>query len=60
MRSRRYTILGYLVWHGGRWYLRRRLRMPLARPARGARAVRWLLVLGAVGVAVVAARRLAG
>jgi len=25
----RYTLLGYVVWHGGKWYLRRRL--PSAR-----------------------------
>ncbi|HTA11993.1 MAG TPA: hypothetical protein VK765_01130 [Solirubrobacteraceae bacterium] len=25
MNANRYTILGYAVWHGGKWYLRRRL-----------------------------------
>jgi hypothetical protein len=29
VNSTRYTILGYVVWHGGKWYLRRRL--PSAR-----------------------------
>ena len=29
VNSTRYTILGYAVWHGGKWYLRRRL--PSAR-----------------------------
>jgi hypothetical protein len=25
MSSKGYTILGYVVWHGGKWYVRRRL-----------------------------------
>ncbi|HEY1456906.1 MAG TPA: hypothetical protein VGF15_00180 [Solirubrobacteraceae bacterium] len=33
MNSTRYKILGYTVWHGGRWYLRRRYlsRLPSRR-----------------------------
>jgi len=37
--SNRYTLLGYLVWAAGKWYLRRRL------PSRRK------LTLGALGVA---------
>ena len=28
MSANGYKILGYLVWHGGKWYLRRRLPSP--------------------------------
>jgi len=28
VNGNRYTLLGYVVWHGGKWYLRRRLPAP--------------------------------
>jgi hypothetical protein len=28
--AKRYSLLGYAVWHGGKWYLRRRLPSPRA------------------------------
>jgi hypothetical protein len=38
MHSNRYKLLGYAVWHGGKWYLRRRLpsRRKLALAGAGA------------------------
>jgi len=54
MNGNGYKILGYVVWHGGKWYLRRRL--PSAR-ASGAAAV---ATLSAVAAAVLVARRIAG
>ncbi len=49
-----YKILGYLVWHAGKWYVRERL--PSARmTAAGA----LLTVAGIAGAALIA-RRLAG
>ncbi|HEV3046730.1 MAG TPA: hypothetical protein VGY13_05155 [Solirubrobacteraceae bacterium] len=47
MHSNRYRLLGYAVWHGGRWYLRRRL------PSRRK------LVLGASGALLASAGALA-
>ncbi len=44
-----YKLLGFAVWRGGRWYLRRRIR-----------GVRAKLAVGAVGAAVVAGLVLAG
>jgi hypothetical protein len=54
MQSNRYSILGYAVWHGGKWYLRRRLpsRRRLALAGAGA------LLCG--GAALVLARRVSG
>jgi hypothetical protein len=49
----RYKLLGFAVWQGARWYVRRRIRslVPSRRVATGA------LVVGVVGtVALVAAR----
>jgi hypothetical protein len=51
-----YKLLGYLVWQGGRWYLRRRLpgvpvRVAVATAAGG------LLIAGGLAVAQ---RRAAG
>ncbi len=47
-----YKLLGYAVWRGGKWYLRRRL--PSARTA----AVAGVAGLSALAVAVLLARRL--
>jgi hypothetical protein len=49
-----YKLLGFVVWHGAQWYVRRRMRhlIPSRRVASAA------IVLGAVSVgALVAARR---
>jgi hypothetical protein len=43
MKANGYRLLGFAVWQGGKWYLRRRL--PLRR----------LLVLGALGTGAVLA-----
>jgi hypothetical protein len=40
MSSRGYRLLGYAVWHGGRWYVRRRLP-----------SVRKIAISGLAGVA---------
>jgi hypothetical protein len=40
-----YKLLGYAVWNGGKWYMRRRF---------GMRASRKAMVLGVVGVGAVA------
>ena len=40
-----YKILGFVVWNGGKWYLRRRFGMLASRKA---------LAVGVVGVAVAA------
>jgi hypothetical protein len=53
MNGNGYKIFGYVVWHAGKWYLRRRL--PSAR-ASGAAAV---VTLSAVAAAVLIARRIA-
>jgi hypothetical protein len=49
-----YKVLGYAVWQGGKWYLRRRL--PSARVSVAAGAT----VLSAVIAAALLARRIAG
>ena len=46
-----YRILGIVVWHGGKWYLRRRYG---DRPRRIALAA---LVIGGIGAALIAQRR---
>jgi len=49
----RYKVLGFAVWHGARWYARRRISRML--PSR--RIATSMLVAGAIGaVALVAAR----
>jgi hypothetical protein len=40
-----YKILGFVVWNGGKWYLRRRLGVLASRKAAA---------LGIVGVAIIA------
>ncbi len=47
-----YKLLGYAVWHGGKWYLRRRL--PPARTS----AVAGIVACSALALAVLLARRL--
>jgi hypothetical protein len=49
-----YRLLGYVVWRGGKWYLRQRLPSPRKIVAR--------TLVGAAGAAAlaVAARRIAG
>jgi hypothetical protein len=54
MNGTRYKLLGFVVWQGGKWYVRKR-----------ARSARKLLVGGALAAstltaAAVAAKRLAG
>jgi hypothetical protein len=49
-----YRFLGFVVWQGGKWYLRRRL------PSTRRVAVSGLVLCAAVGGAVVLARRAAG
>jgi hypothetical protein len=46
-----YRLLGYVVWRGGKWYLRRRL------PSRRAAAGAGLVAFGAVAGAAVLIRR---
>lgn len=54
MSATGYKLLGYAVWRGGKWYLRRRL------PSSRSFALFALGVAGALGAAVVLNRRLAG
>ncbi|HEY4896906.1 MAG TPA: hypothetical protein VII01_12540 [Solirubrobacteraceae bacterium] len=53
MNGTGYKILGFAVWQGGKWYLRKRL------PSSRALAVSVLSALAAVGGAAILARRLA-
>jgi hypothetical protein len=55
MNGSAYKLLGYAVWHGGKWYVRRRYldRLPSARVA----AVTGLAALAATAAAVTFARR---
>ncbi len=49
-----YRLLGYVVWRGGRWYLRRRLPSARRVALRGAGA------LGVLTLAAVLAKRATG
>jgi len=49
----RYKALGFIVWHGARWYVRRRYASLV--PSR--RVVAATAVIGAVGVLALAASR---
>ncbi len=49
----RYKILGFVVWQGARWYVRRRIVQP--RPVAQVAAA--ALVAGTVGIAAVLAAR---
>jgi len=45
----RYSILGYLVWQVGGWYLRRRVRaarVGLGAALAAAATLRWAIALG--------------
>lgn len=53
MSGNRYRILGFVVWQGGKWYLRRRIR-----PARKL-ALGGLLAAGTLTAGALAAKRLA-
>ena len=50
-----YKMLGFVVWHGAQWYVRRRLSRLV--PSRGAAATAGLVVAGVGVAAVIAARR---
>jgi hypothetical protein len=54
MSATAYRLIGYLVWKGGKWYLRQRL--PPARVL----AWRGLLTGGVLAALVLAARRVKG
>ena len=54
MSANAYRLVGYVVWKGGKWYLRQ--RMPLVR----AFARRGLLAGGALMATALAARRVKG
>jgi hypothetical protein len=51
MSSNAYRLLGFTVWHGARWYLRRRLPHARAIAAAGL-----LALLGAAGAAALVKR----
>jgi hypothetical protein len=57
MSDRRYRLLGFVVWNGGKWYLRRRARRARSR-LPSSRLVVGVTVVGAgvIGVAVLARR----
>jgi hypothetical protein len=52
--NNRYGLLGYVVWQGGKWYLRRRL------PSRRRVALTGAGALSALTLAAVLAKRLSG
>ena len=54
MRATGYRILGFAVWHGARWYVRRRL------PSSRALLLSTLTAAAALGGAAILAKRLAG
>lgn len=53
MNGNGYKLLGYVVWQGGKWYLRRRL------PSARASATAVVVVLAGGAVAVLLVRRVA-
>ncbi|HKH78442.1 MAG TPA: hypothetical protein VK272_11345 [Solirubrobacteraceae bacterium] len=53
MNGSGYRLLGYLVWHGGKWYLRRRL------PSKRRLALGGLAAATSLIAVAVLARRLA-
>jgi hypothetical protein len=53
INDNRYGLLGYVVWQGGKWYLRRRLPSKRKLALTGA-------VLGTLTLAGVLAKRLTG
>jgi hypothetical protein len=54
MNGNGYKLLGYVVWHGGKWYLRRRL------PSFARSAAVGVATLCVAGAAVAIARRASG
>jgi hypothetical protein len=54
MSANGYKLLGYAVWRGGKWYLRRRL------PSRRAIALTGAAASAGVSAAVLLARRASG
>jgi len=55
-----YRLLGYLVWQGGKWYLRRR-HVPRERPSARALATLGLVACaGAAAAGVAIVRRASG
>jgi len=52
MSANRYRIVGFVVWQGGKWYLRKRLR-PVRKFAIGG-----LVAAGTLTAAALAAKRL--
>jgi hypothetical protein len=55
MNATGYKVLGYTVWHGGKWYLRRNYSRKLSVARRYAARGGLLVLLG--GVVVVISRR---
>ncbi|MFI4994113.1 MAG: hypothetical protein ACHQCH_10940 [Solirubrobacterales bacterium] len=55
MNESAYKLLGYAVWHGGKWYVRRRYLSRLPSPRQA--AFTGLVVLAAGAGAVTLARR---
>jgi hypothetical protein len=53
MNGSAYRILGYVVWRGAKWYLRKRL------PSRRSLALGGLATAGTLGATVVVLRRIA-
>ena len=54
MSATGYRILGFVVWHGGKWYVRRRL------PSSRTLLLSTLTAGAALGGAAILAKRLAG
>jgi hypothetical protein len=48
MSGNGYKLLGYAVWHGGKWYLRRRLPSPRILAIAGLAAGAGLTVVAVV------------
>lgn len=53
MNGNRYKLVGFVVWQGGRWYLRKRIRSARRLAVGGA------AVAGTLTAAALAAKRLA-
>jgi hypothetical protein len=53
MNGNAYRVLGYAVWRGAKWYMRKRL------PSRRTLALGGLATAGALGATVVVLRRIA-
>jgi hypothetical protein len=60
MSANRYTALGYVVWKGGKWYLRRRLSLARSPPGPRRLALAGAVALLALGGGLLLARRLSG